>query len=253
MTTPALLFVYLLLVIPIVISVVYHLGTVREMVWAVVRMTIQLTLVGLYLRVLFRIDNFYLTLGWIVVMLVVADLNILRKSALPRRVNVVLPLLVATAIGITVPTAVLIVTTNPDPWYTARYMVPLAGMVLGNSLRGNIIALDTVRELLERDTDLYATRLLSGATRREALRPFVATALRKSLAPTIAATATIGLVSLPGMMTGQLLGGAVPLTAIRYQIAIMLAILSAVALAAVLNVIVATRVFLDEFDMPSFL
>lgn len=252
MTVTSLAFVYLLLIIPIAISVVYHIGNIREMLWAVFRMTVQLSLIGLYLRVLFRVDNPMLTLGWIVVMLLVAVMDILTKSSLPRRLGVVLPLLGASAFGIVIPTAVLIAATDAETWYTAHYVVPLTGMVLGNSLRGNIIALDTIRELLQRDYALYATRLFSGATRTEAMRPFISQALRKSLAPTISATATIGLVALPGMMTGQLLGGAVPMTAIRYQIAIMLAILSAVSLAAVFNIIVALRLFLDEFDMPSF-
>ncbi|MFP4211489.1 MAG: ABC transporter permease, partial [Alkalispirochaeta sp.] len=166
--------------------------------------------------------------------------------------GVVLPLLGSTMIAIVIPTAVLIIAAGPEPWYTARYVVPLAGMVLGNSLRGNIIALDTFRHTLETERELYAARLFSGATPAEAMRPVIARSLAKSLAPTIATTATIGLVSLPGMMTGQILGGAVPFTAIRYQIAIMLAIFASVSLAAVLNIVTARHLFFDQFDMPCF-
>jgi putative ABC transport system permease protein len=91
---------------------------------------------------------------------------------------------------------------------------------------------------------------MAGATRREALTPLLRDALQASLAPQIASISTIGLVSLPGMMTGQILGGASPITALRYQIAIMLTILAAVALAAVLNLIVAGRLLVDDHDMP---
>jgi len=244
--------VYTLLVIPLAIALRYGVPDIKETVWAVLRMTVQLALVGLYLQLLFRLDSIILTLGWIVIMLLVADLNILKKSALPRRTGVVLPLLGSTLIAIAIPTAVLVVAARPVPWYTARYIVPLAGMVLGNSLRGNIIALDTFRHTLESERELYAARLFSGATPAEAMRPVIATALSTSLAPTLATTATIGLVSLPGMMTGQILGGAVPLTAIRYQIAIMLAILASVSLAAVLNLLTARHLFFDRFDMPRF-
>lgn len=97
-----------------------------------------------------------------------------------------------------------------------------------------------------------ATRLVCGATTAEALRPVYREALQASLAPTLAAVATTGLVALPGMMTGQLLGGAPPFTAIRYQVAIMIAITTSVSLAAVLNLIAARRLFLDDFDMPHF-
>ncbi|MFW5643471.1 MAG: ABC transporter permease [Alkalispirochaeta sp.] len=244
--------VYGLLVIPVGIALRYGVPDIQETIWAVLRMTVQLALVGLYLQLLFRLDNLVLTLGWILVMLLVADLNILKKSALPRRFGVVLPLLGSTMIAIVIPTAVLIIAAGPEPWYTARYVVPLAGMVLGNSLRGNIIALDTFRHTLETERELYAARLFSGATPAEAMRPVIARSLAKSLAPTIATTATIGLVSLPGMMTGQILGGAVPFTAIRYQIAIMLAIFASVSLAAVLNIVTARHLFFDQFDMPCF-
>lgn len=252
MTTTELLIVYVLLLVPIAAMVRYRIPAVRELLVSVVRMTIQLALVGLYLRLLFRLDQPLVTFAWIVVMLFVADFNILKKSKLPRHLGVVGPMFAATAVGIAVPLIILLVAVRPEPWFTARYAVPLTGMVLGNSLRGNIIALDTFRDVLSRERDLYATRLFCGATHREALRPVIALSLEKSLAPTIAATATMGLVSLPGMMTGQLLGGAVPMTAIRYQIAIMLAILAAVALAALLNVVIAGRIFFDRFEMPEF-
>ena len=252
MTNGQLAIVYILLAVPLVISYRQELGQIREIIWAVIRMTVQLFLVGLYLRVLFEIDSVYLNVAWILVMLLVADMNILKKSALPRRIGIVLPLLVATGIGTALPTALLLFTVSPEPWYSARFVVPLTGMVLGNSLRGNIIALGRFKEILQRDRDLYATRLLSGATTNEALKPVYREALHASLAPTIASIATIGLVALPVMMTGQLLGGAVPMTAIRYQIAIMLAILSTVSLAALLNLIVAGRLFIDDVDMPVF-
>ena len=250
MSNVDLALVYVLLLIPLWISAAFALGRIREMLWAVVRMTAQLTLVGLYIEVLFRVESVWLNLLWVVAMLVVADLSSLKKSGIPAR-----PLLVATVFltltpGILVPVAVLLRAVRPDPWYEARTLIPLVGMVLGNSLRGNIVALSRFREILTRERDLYASRLMVGATRAEALRPVYRASLQASLAPQLASIATIGLVSLPGMMTGQILGGALPLTAIRYQIAIMLTILAAVSLAALLNIAVASRLLLDDRDMP---
>jgi putative ABC transport system permease protein len=183
-------------------------------------------------------------------MIAVAGLSILRKAGIRRTPTVVAAVVVSLVPGILVPVAVLLVVVRPEPWYTASMVVPLVGMVLGNSLRGNIIALSQFRESLTRDRGRYAARLLAGASRREALTPVMRQALQASLAPQLASIATIGLVSLPGMMTGQILGGAPPLTAIRYQVAIMLTILAAVSLAAVVNLWVGSRLLVDDHDMP---
>ena len=242
--------VYVLLLIPLWISAAFALGRIREILSAVLRMTIQLTLVGLYIEVLFRVESVWLNLLWVAAMLAVADLSVLKKSAVPARASLIATIFLTLTAGILIPVTVLLTAVRPDPWYEARTLIPLVGMVLGNSLRGNIIALSRFREILTRERDLYASRLSVGATRREALRPVYRAALQASLAPQLAAIATIGLVSLPGMMTGQLLGGALPLTAIRYQIAIMLTILAAVSLAALLNIAVASRLLLDDRDMP---
>ncbi len=245
-----LAFVYVLLLIPLWISATFALGRIRETLWAVVRMTVQLTLIGLYIEVLFRVESVWLNLLWVVAMLIVADLSVLKKSGIPARPLLVTTIFVTLTPGILVPVAVLLAAVRPDPWYEARTLIPLVGMVLGNSLRGNIVALSRFREILTTERDLYASRLMLGATRREALHPVYRASLQASLAPQLASIATIGLVSLPGMMTGQILGGALPLTAIRYQIAIMLTILAAVSLAALLNVAVASRLLLDDRDMP---
>jgi putative ABC transport system permease protein len=119
----------------------------------------------------------------------------------------------------------------------AQYLVPICGMILGNCLRACIIGLQTFYEGLGRHEKVYLLELSQGASLREALFPFVGEACRAALAPTIATMATIGLVALPGMMTGVILGGGNPMTAIKYQIVIMLAIFCGTALAVVLAII----------------
>jgi putative ABC transport system permease protein len=249
-TNTDLLLVYGLLALPLAVSALFGLRRTREIVVAVVRMTVQLGLIGLYIEGLFRIDSPWLNALWIAVMISVAGSTILRQSGIHRRPLVLAAVVASLVPGILLPVGVLLLAVRPDPWYTAAMVVPLVGMVLGNSLRGNIIALSRLREGLAAGRVLYASRLMAGATRREALVPLLRDALQASLAPQIASISTIGLVSLPGMMTGQILGGASPITALRYQIAIMLTILAAVALAAVLNLVVAGRLLVDDHDMP---
>jgi putative ABC transport system permease protein len=121
-------------------------------------------------------------------------------------------------------------------------------MTLGNCMRGNIVALDACYGRLRSQRRVYQGDLLLGATRFEALRPFTQEALRASLAPMIATMATLGIVSLPGMMTGQILGGSSPIVAIKYQIAIMVCIFVVMALSAMLNLILTQRVAFDHYD-----
>lgn len=251
MSNSDVLFVYVLLAVPLLVSGGYGLRRGREILWATVRMTLQLGLVGLYIEALFALDSPWLNALWILVMIAVAGSAILEKARIPRGAALMTAVVAGLVPGVIGPVAVLLIAVRPEPWYTASMVVPLVGMVLGNSLRGNIIAMTHFREELTRDRVRYAARLLAGATRQEALRPVIRGALQASLAPQLASIATIGLVSLPGMMTGQILGGAAPLTAIRYQIAIMLTILAAVALASLLNLRIASRMLLDEFDMPT--
>lgn len=113
---------------------------------------------------------------------------------------------------------------QPTPLYSAQYMIPLAGMLLGNSLSSNIIALQNLFTAFEERKTEYEAAISLGASPKYASFPFVQEALRKSMAPILASMTATGLVTLPGMMTGQILGGASPLVAIKYQLVIMLAI-----------------------------
>lgn len=118
----------------------------------------------------------------------------------------------------------------------AQYTIPITGMVLGNCLRSNVIGINAFYYSINEHQERYRFYLASGANRNEALMPFFRDALKKSANPTLASMATIGLVSLPGMMTGQILSGSSPLTAIKYQIMIMLAIFSGTVLSVYLGI-----------------
>ena len=100
-------------------------------------------------------------------------------------------------------------------------------MLLGNSLTGIIISINAFYRGIQDDESAYFQRLSLSASRKEALLPYYKNAIAASLNPTIASLETMGLVALPGMMTGQILGGSSPIVAIKYQIAIILAILIA--------------------------
>jgi putative ABC transport system permease protein len=116
---------------------------------------------------------------------------------------------------------VLTIQVQPEPWYNPRYAIPLLGMVLGNTLTGVSLGLNTLTTTADRERVAIEAQLALGATIWRAMRPTLREAMRSGLIPIINAMVATGLISIPGMMTGQILAGASPETAIRYQALVM--------------------------------
>ena len=232
---------YVLLLFPLAIFLWYGVKLVGDTLISVLRMTAQLLFVGVYLQVLFQWNNPWINFLWIAVMVIVADASIVRSCGLHVR-RFALPLAFALLVGVLVPLLLfLIVIIRPNPVFDARYIIPIAGMILGNCLRADIVGIRGFYESILKQEKVYLTALASGANLHEAVQPFMRQALDAALRPTIATMATIGIVSLPGMMTGVILGGANPMTAIKYQIAIMLAIFAGTAITVVLAIYLTLR------------
>lgn len=246
---PQMALLYGLCLLPALLLRLMGLRLDRDIGIGVLRMSIQLALVGIYLKTLFDLNNPWLNGLWILAMLIVADLTILRRAGLKAR-YFVLATFTAVAASVLFSTAYLVVLViQPVHYYDARYIVPLAGMILGNCLQGNVIALERFYSELRRNENEYATFLLLGATRWEAVRPYFRNAIKAALNPTIAGMATMGLVSLPGMMTGQILGGSEPWLAVKYQIAIMICILTSSTLACIINLKLSLKIAFNAFDV----
>lgn len=244
-----LLILYSLLVLPVGISLWLRLGLVRSSLIAVVRMTAQLALVGLYLGYVFEINNPWINVGWVLVMVIVANANVLSSAGLRARKLFVSALAGITLSTIGVVAVFLLVAVQPDPLYDARYLIPIGGMILGNCMRGNVVALERYYRGVRDHRKRFLADLMMGATVAEATREEFRTAIKAALAPTISAMATMGIVSLPGMMTGQILGGSSPVTAIEYQLAIMVAIFVTVTLGTVLNLTLSRRVAFTDREL----
>ncbi|MEZ9234211.1 MULTISPECIES: ABC transporter permease [Shewanella] len=214
----------LVLIAPIAINQVYQLHLGKDMAIAVTRMTVQMALIGVYLQYLFHLDNLWVNLIWLVVMLLVGASAIISKANLPKH-PLMAPVISGLILGL-VPILLIMMLWlfQPTPIYNAQYLIPTAGMLLGNSLSSNIIALQRLFAAFDQQQAQYQGALALGATPKQAAAPFVQTALQQSFAPILASMATTGLVSLPGMMTGQILGGVDPIIAVKYQIVILVAI-----------------------------
>ncbi|HDP35977.1 MAG TPA: ABC transporter permease [Candidatus Hydrogenedentes bacterium] len=235
-TYPQLAAGYALLLLPLGMFLWYGVSLISETVLSVLRMTAQLLFVGFYLQVVFQWNNPWINFAWIAVMVMVADASIVRGCGL-RVGRFAFPLAVALLAGVLAPLLLfLFVIIRPNPILDARYVIPIAGMILGNCLRADIVGIRGFYEAIHKREKTYLTALAAGATLQEAVLPFMREALEAALRPTIATMATIGVVSLPGMMTGVILGGADPMTAIKYQIAIMLAIFTGTAITVTLAI-----------------
>lgn len=141
---------------------------------------------------------------------------------------------------------VFAVVLTPARVFSAWYIIPLGGMLLGNTMNTNTIGFDRFyRELYKRQHE-YIHLTLLGATRNEAIKPFLREAYRAAITPQLNSIATVGIVSLPGVLTGQILGGAAPNSAIRYQMMIMLAMFLSSSLSNFLALSFSIKVSFDK-------
>ncbi len=231
----------MLLFINALVSLLFRLGVARQLLVAGVRMCLQLGLVGLVLRFIFAQQSPWWMIGLAVIMLVAAGREVHARQS--SRLKDGWTYKIATA-SITIAATVILVfaltvLVKPEPWYTPRYALPLLGMLLGNAMTGISLGLDTLSRTVRRDRRAIDTRLALGQTFSQAMDIPVRDALRTGLMPIINAMAASGLVSLPGMMTGQILGGTPPVEAVKYQILIMFLIAATCATGTLLAILAA--------------
>ncbi len=216
------------------LSLALQLGLARQLAIATLRMIVQLLLVGLVLEVLFSLVSPLWTGLAALAMLLFAGREIMARQE--RRLTGFWAYGLGTSCMLVAATLVtmfaLVVQVSPDPWYHPRYSLPLLGMVLGNTMTGISLGLHTLTTGLTRDRAAVEARLALGATRYEAVLPVSRAAMRTALMPIINSMAATGLVALPGMMTGQILAGADPVEAVKYQILVMFLIAGGTGLGA---------------------
>lgn len=232
---------YTLFIIPFGMMVWLRIPIIGKTLFAVARMTLQLLFVGFYLQIVFKLNNAWINSLWLVVMVVVADLSIVRGCGLNLR-RFVFPLFIALVGGTAVPLLAFVgPLLNRPTLMDAQYVIPIGGMILGNCLRADIIGIRSFYEVMRQREKTFLHTLSQGARLNEAIRPYLRQACQAALLPTVATMATIGLVALPGMMTGVILGGTDPMTAIKYQIVIMIAIFTGTAITVILAILMSVK------------
>ena len=220
----------------IVVSVRQSLGLERDLAIGTVRAIVQLYAVGLILAAVFAAARWY----WILLILGVMT-GVATQAAVSRLGKPLPGAAWIAAIALTVSTAatlayVIGVVVQVRPWYEPQYIIPIAGMILGNSMTSAALAGDRLQSDLRVRSDEIEARLALGFSGREAVQPMVRASLRAAMIPTVNGMMTVGLVQLPGMMTGQILAGSSPLVAIRYQMVVVFMEGAATALGSLLFV-----------------
>ncbi|MDY7021662.1 MAG: iron export ABC transporter permease subunit FetB [Cyanobacteriota bacterium] len=235
----------LLILINILLSLFLRLGLERDLFIASVRMIVQLLLIGYVLNWLFTLSNPGLVLAVALVMTAMAGISGVNRTS--RRFSGVywrsLISVLVSSFLITNLSAIGII--QIQPWYNPQYFIPLLGMILGNTLNGISLGLERFTEGLVQNREKIEMLLTLGATRWEASHREVKAAIRTGMIPTINSMMVMGIVSLPGMMTGQILAGASPLDAVRYQIIIVFSIASGSALGTLGVVLLAWQALLN--------
>ena len=214
-------FTYLLVVfIPVSIVIgILHAWSLKwkNTIYAVARMLAQLLLIGYFLTYIFESDSASITVGVMSIMVFAASWIALRTIPDNRwsfYQFALLSILVGGGLTLVLVTQFVL---KLSPWFMPRYMIPLAGMIFASSMNGVSLAAERLKAEMDRDVDYFEARGI---------------ALRAALIPITNSLFAVGLVSLPGMMTGQILSGISPLIAVRYQIMVMCMIFSAVGLSS---------------------
>jgi putative ABC transport system permease protein len=225
----------LLLLINGVISLVFGLRLELGLAIAAVRMVVQLAVIGLILKFVFVQSSPLWTAAISLVMLLAAGYELRQRQERRFKGWWTYGLGNATLLlaGGLVTLYTVTVVIGPDPWHAPRYVLPILGMVLGNTLTSISLVLQTLTDGIDRERGAIEARIAQGGTRFEAFAPLVRRAMRTATTPLLNVMSVAGIVTLPGMMTGQILAGADPVEAARYQIMIMFVLAGAAGLGAI--------------------
>ncbi len=231
----------LLIVVNGAVSVALKLDLERRLAWAAVRTIVQLLAIGYVLGWVFAYARWFVVLPLMILMTLVAGfagaqrgLRTYAGQHADSIVSIWVSSWLVAAVG-------LFVVIRIHPWYEPQYAIPILGMILGNTLTGVSLGIERMMEELTARRDRVDMALALGATRWEAAQGPARQAVRAGMIPTLNQMAVVGVVSLPGMMTGQVLAGQSPLQAVRYQIVIMFLIAASSALGTVGAVLLTYR------------
>ncbi len=226
--------IYLLLIIVLLIMKKSKINQTKLLLIASLRMSVQLVIVGYILQYMFGNPKPIFTAIFLIVMIVFSINRVIRSR---KDLNSNFKLAIGTSLtfaGLFV-LFFFVVIVMKKSIFNPQYTIPLAGMIIGNAMTGINIGIKTFMDSINKEKSKINTLLNLGVEPKDILKPFANSALETALIPTLNSMVGMGIIFLPGMMTGQILSGTVPTTAIMYQIAIMIAICTSVCITVFLS------------------
>jgi len=231
-----------------VTSMLLQLNISRQLLIAATRNVIQLLLIGYILNLIFSSNNLFFLGSIAMIMLVVAgfEINARQKYPLKRWVGFKIGTSALFLSSFAMALITLMVIVAPTPWYSPQYAIPLLGMLLGNTMNGISLGMDKLNQSVYQQRLIIEQRLMLGQDYHEVIREIRAESIRTGMIPIINSMAIAGLVSLPGMMTGQILSGTPPVEAVKYQILIFFLIAAGTGFGIMLAVTMIARRLFDD-------
>lgn len=230
MSTMALLLTLIFVAFAILLSFWQRIGLEKDIIIGTIRAAVQLIIVGYVLHFIFQLKSWILIILMLAIMITVATLNARKKGkGLPGvgwRIAVAITSTEILTMGLLV--GLKIIHSTP------QYIIPISGMIIGNGMVVSGLFFNRLKSEMETRREEINVYLALGATSKQAVSNVMQSTVKASMLPTIDGMKTVGLVQLPGMMTGMIVAGANPIVAVRYQILIMYSFTSAAAITAIL-------------------
>lgn len=221
---------------------------VKQLWWASLRMTVQLLFMGVWLSWVFSADNplWIVLVGFVMLSAAGYEISKRQKYRFTYVYSIAIGLLSLSLTSLLLLVGVLVFVIQPEPWYQPQYMIPLLGMLLGNSMTAIGVGLDTLTRNAVQLKPKVEAQLALGKTAKQSMEFIREQSLHAAMIPVINMLVAAGIVSLPGMMTGQILAGVDPMEAVKYQIVIMLLIATSTGLGTLIAVEMASRRLFDN-------
>lgn len=240
-------------VLAVVLSRLERLGLEKALVIGSIRACVQLMAMGFVLGLVFAMDRWYHVVPVVALMIVVGSRSAHQRveRRLPGLQAAMMGAIAAAVVAVMAPVTTVVL--RLEQWYQPQYLIPISGMIIGNATTGCAVAADRLLAELVLRRDEVEAMLCLGASWRQAARASVRAALRAGWMPTINAITVYGIVQLPGMMTGQVIGGVAPLEAVKYQVLIAHMLVGAVAISSYLTVRLAcSRAFTKDHQFAEW-
>ena len=229
-------------------SVRLQLDLERDIFWGTIRTFAQLFMIGYILKYIFAIDNLYLVLFVFTGMIFFAAYTVkgrVKEKSIPYFIPTFLSMFASYMFVTIIVTAFVV---QVEPWYKPQYFIPLGGMVVGNSMTAIAITLERIFADIRKGRDEIELYLCLGANHREATSQIIKEAISAGMIPSINSMMAVGIVFLPGMMTGQILAGVDPIISIKYQIVVMLMLVGSTAIGSIVVAFIARSLCFNKAE-----